>query len=277
MPQSIDLVAETSQELSAEIDKLEKSGVWRDAPADDATPVALTSRTYRDTAALASPGVVNIFTQKTVIGGLYSDPLGVFPFKVGIPIPHRGSNLGSGFLIGAKHVVTSRRVVAAAQSVEVQVPGFDLSFSAKVLGAVPSTDVALLEIEPGRASFTTLALGSSAAVSVGEPVLALGNPLGTGPTARDGIVSFRASRLQRAEDPNARWIEFFQTTAHIQLGDTGGPLVNLRGAVIGMNVLPSAEGTPGETAAPDSGYAVPIDVVKSSVAQILSRPSLSLP
>ncbi|MFN7951448.1 MAG: trypsin-like peptidase domain-containing protein [bacterium] len=278
MPQSIDLVEATPREIEAELAKLEARGVWRSAPAERAAAIPLTSRTYRDITEQVSPAVVNIFTQTTVIGSLYSDPLGVFPFKVGIPIPHRGSNLGSGFLIGDGHVITSRRVVAAAQAVEVQVPGIPHGFPAQVLGAVPSSEVALLKIDLGSTMAASLPLGSASSVPIGEPVLAVGNPFGTGPTAREGIVSFRAKRLPLSGgDVNPDGVEFLQTTARCQSGDAGGPLVDLTGAVIGMNVVPQTEGTPSETAATDAGYAVPIDVVKISVAQILTRPRVPIP
>ncbi len=278
MPQSIDLVEASPHEVEAELAKLEARGVWRSATSDRTAAIPLTSRTYRDVTALASPAVVNIFTQTTVIGSLYADPLGVFPFQVGIPIPHRGSNLGSGFLIGNGHVVTSRRVVAAAQAIEVQVPGIPHGFPAQVLGAVPSSEVALLKIDLGSSVAASLPLGSSASVPIGEPVLAIGNPFGTGPTAREGIVSFRAKRLPlRGTESNPDGVEFLQTTARCQSGDSGGPLVDLTGTVIGMNVVPQSEGTPSGTAVADAGYAVPIEVVKSSVAQILTRPRVPMP
>jgi len=277
MPQSIDLVEATPKEVAAELDKLSARGVWRAAPPTPAEALPLTSATYRDVTARVAPAVVNVFTQTTVIGGLYSDPLGVFPFKVGIPIPHRGSNLGSGFLIGDGHVITSRRVIGAAQSIEVQIPGIAHSFPAQVLGAVPSSGVAVLKIDLGSAKVETLPLGISAATPIGEPVLAVGNPFGTGPTAREGIVSFRVKRLPLGSESAAEGVEFFQTTARSQAGDAGGPLVDLSGAVLGMTVFPEAEGSPNPAAVVDAGYAVPVDVVKSSVAQILSRPRVPIP
>ncbi|MBK7975917.1 MAG: trypsin-like peptidase domain-containing protein [Deltaproteobacteria bacterium] len=277
MPQSIDLVEASPQEVSAELGKLAARGVWRAAPPAPAEPIPLTSATYRDVTARVAPAVVNIFTQTTVIGGLYSDPLGVFPFKVGIPIPHRGSNLGSGFLIGDGYVITSRRVVAAAQSVEVQIPGIAHAFPAQVLGAVPSSSVAVLKVELGGAKAETLALASSAAMPIGEPVLAVGNPFGTGPTAREGILSFRVKRLPLGGEGAAEGVEFLQTTARCQAGDAGGPLVDLSGAVVGMTVLPEIEGSTSSTSAAEAGYAVPVDVVKASVAQVLSRPRVPIP
>ncbi len=276
MPKSLDLIEASPEEVAHQLQTMEARGVWRNAPHDDAA-VPIDSHTYRDVTAQVSRGVVNVFTQTTVIGGIYSDPLGVFPFKVGIPIPHRGSVLGSGFLIGNGYVVTSRRVVAAAQSIEVQIPNMAGGLPAQVLGAVPSTEVALLKIEPRETVAASLALGASAKVAAGEPVVAIGNPFGTGPTVRPGVVSFRVSRLPQTEESNEHGVEFFQTTAPIQPGESGGPLVDIHGAVIGMNVFPDTEGSPSKSAVHDAGYAVPIDAVKASVAQILSRPSVPVP
>jgi S1-C subfamily serine protease len=172
--------------------------------------------------------------------------------------------LGSGFVIDkAGHVVTNYHVIEGAFKVEVSFSGND-EMPATVIGRDPSTDIAVLRIKraQGRA-LTPLELGNSDAVRVGDAVVAIGNPFGLERTVTAGIVS----ALQREiTAPNGFAIDrVIQTDAAINHGNSGGPLLNADGRVIGVNSQIESEsgGNVG------IGFAVPINTVKDVVSQLL--------
>jgi S1-C subfamily serine protease len=174
--------------------------------------------------------------------------------------------LGSGFVIDKSgHVVTNYHVVENASRVEVSFSGND-EMPATVVGTDPSTDIAVLRIKAAQnRSLTPLELGSSAGVEVGDSVVAIGNPFGLERTVTAGIVS----ALQRQiTAPNGFAIdEVIQTDAAINHGNSGGPLLNADGRVIGVNSQIESEsgGNVG------IGFAVPIDTVKEVVSQLLEH------
>ncbi len=174
--------------------------------------------------------------------------------------------LGSGFVIDKSgHVVTNYHVVENASKVEVSFSGND-EMPATVVGKDPSTDIAVLRIKgaEGRA-LTPLELGDSGSVRVGDAVVAIGNPFGLERTVTAGIVS----ALQREiTAPNGFAIdEVIQTDAAINHGNSGGPLLNADGKVIGVNsqIESDSGGNVG------IGFAVPIDMVKDTVSQLLEH------
>jgi S1-C subfamily serine protease len=174
--------------------------------------------------------------------------------------------LGSGFVIDKSgHVVTNYHVIEGASKVEVSFSGND-EMPATVVGKDPSTDIAVLRIKgaQGRA-LTPLELGSSDAVRVGDAVVAIGNPFGLERTVTAGIVS----ALQREiTAPNGFAIDrVIQTDAAINHGNSGGPLLNADGKVIGVNsqIESSSGGNVG------IGFAVPINTVKDVVSQLLEH------
>jgi S1-C subfamily serine protease len=174
--------------------------------------------------------------------------------------------LGSGFVIDKSgHVVTNYHVVENASKVEVSFSGND-EMPATVVGRDPSTDIAVLRIKgaEGRA-LTPLELGDSRSVNVGDAVVAIGNPFGLERTVTAGIVS----ALQREiTAPNGFAIdEVIQTDAAINHGNSGGPLLNADGKVIGVNsqIESDSGGNVG------IGFAVPIDMVKDVVSQLLEH------
>ena len=174
--------------------------------------------------------------------------------------------LGSGFVIDKSgHVLTNYHVIAGASKVEVSFSGND-EMPAAVVGRDPSTDIAVLRIKgaQGRA-LTPLALGDSDAIRVGDAVVAIGNPFGLERTVTSGIVS----ALQREiTAPNGFAIdEVIQTDAAINHGNSGGPLLNADGAVIGVNsqIESDSGGNVG------IGFAVPINLVKDVVSQLLEH------
>jgi S1-C subfamily serine protease len=200
--------------------------------------------------AAAGPGVVQVTSTTTVS----QDPF----FGA-----QQARSLGSGFVIDkAGHIVTNFHVVENAQKVEVNFSGDD-RVPARVVGTDPSTDVAVLKIDAQARALTPLSLGNSDVVRVGDAVVAIGNPFGLERTVTAGIVS----ALQRKiEAPNGFAIDkAIQTDAPINHGNSGGPLLNSRGEVIGINSQIESEsgGNVG------IGFAVPINTVKEVVSQIL--------
>ena len=202
-----------------------------------------------------APGVVQI-TATSV--RTQQDPFGFFA-----PTTQTQEALGSGFVIDkAGHIVTNDHVIAGAQKVQVSFSGTD-EISARVVGKDPSTDVAVLQINTRARSLTPLPLGDSDKVLVGDEVVAIGNPFSLTRTATAGIVS----AVERTIDaPNGFSIgHAIQTDAAINHGNSGGPLIDSDGDVIGVN----AQITSGTEGNVGIGFAIPVNTVKAVVAQLI--------
>ena len=146
--------------------------------------------------------------------------------------PRRASSLGSGFIIDpAGYVVTNNHVIdgADADGITVRLQD-DTEFKAKLLGKDAKTDIALLKIEPGNKKLVAVKFGDSTKMRVGDWVLAIGNPFGLGGSVTAGIVSARARDIN-----SGPYDDFIQTDASINKGNSGGPLFNMAGEVIGVN------------------------------------------
>jgi serine protease Do len=167
------------------------------------------------------------------------------------------SVLGSGFIIRADGlIVTNRHVIAGARTVKVKLTdGRELP--AKVIGADAATDIALLRVSAG--GLPVLRLGSSANIAVGEAVIAIGNPFGLGQSVTAGIVSARGRTLEA--DP---YIDFLQTDAAINSGNSGGPLLSTDGTVIGVTsaIFSPNGGSVG------LGFAIPAETVASVIDEL---------
>lgn len=170
----------------------------------------------------------------------------------------QGVALGSGFVIeGDGYIVTNNHVVDHAETVKIRLSD-DREFDAKVIGTDKQTDLALLKID-AKSDLPVLELGDSDHVRVGEDVIAVGNPFGLGGTVTRGIVS------AMARDINAGpYVDFIQTDAAINRGNSGGPLLDLDGKVIGVN---SAIYSPNGGSV-GVGFAIPANTVKTVVAQL---------
>jgi S1-C subfamily serine protease len=157
-------------------------------------------------------------------------------------------------------------VIEGADQIEVSFSNQD-TLRATVVGSDPSTDIAVLRVQASARGLAPLAFGDSDGVRVGDPVVAIGNPFGLRRTATAGIVSAVQERTITA--PNGYPIDHvIQTDAQINSGNSGGPLLNGRGEVIGVNTqIAQAEGSSGNVGI---GFAVPSNTVKQVVAQLVA-------
>ncbi|MBA2568660.1 MAG: trypsin-like peptidase domain-containing protein, partial [Actinobacteria bacterium] len=209
----------------------------------------------------AAPGVVQVTTTTKVEG--QSDPFD------GFDIPDETERaLGSGFVIDkAGFIVTNFHVIEDADTVEVSFSNND-SMKARIIGKDPSTDIALLKVEASARALRPLPLGDSAAIRVGDDVLAIGNPFGLERSATRGIVSAVQRPLR---SPSGFTIDHvIQTDAALNRGNSGGPLVSAQGHVIGVNSAIETGGSGGQGNV-GIGFAVPIDTVRDVVAQLKEK------
>jgi S1-C subfamily serine protease len=199
---------------------------------------AINVRVYRQ----AAPAVANILTKATEYD-FFMDP-----------VPVEGA--GSGFLIDEKgYILTNFHVVGDAQSIEV-ILGDQSRYPAKFIGADQRNDVALIKIDAKGKHLTALSLGDSTSLQVGQKVLAIGNPFGFQSTLTTGVISALGRTVQTSQTTFID--EAIQTDAAINRGNSGGPLIDSRGEVIGIN---SAIYTPSGTTA-GIGFAIPINSAK---------------
>ncbi|HEX2506416.1 MAG TPA: trypsin-like peptidase domain-containing protein [Gaiellaceae bacterium] len=224
-----------------------ESGLARNV--SETTPVdeagsGLVGRIYEN----AAPGVVQV-TSSVQQQGLFGSA-------------QEGQALGSGFVIDKLgHIITNYHVVEGASEIYVNFSGND-RMKAELVGTDPSTDIAVLRIDANQRALTPLPLGDSGDVRVGDPVVAIGNPFGLDRTVTAGIVSAVQRQIIA---PNGYPIDkVIQTDAAINKGNSGGPLLNADGEVIGVNSQIETE-TGGNVGI---GFAVPINTV-SEVASAL--------
>ena len=192
---------------------------------------------FADLAEKLMPSVVNISTSTTVV--TKSNPL-PFQFPPGSPFgdmfkefgdpqERQSAALGSGFIIDEKGIViTNNHVIQDADDIIVRVNG-DQEFKAKVVGADPLMDIAVLQLETNE-KFIPVAFGDSDKARIGDWVIAIGNPFGLGGTVTAGIISARNRSIGLS-----RYEDFIQTDASINSGNSGGPLFDMKGNVIGIN------------------------------------------
>ena len=195
---------------------------------------------FADLAERLSPAVVNISTTMVVRN---NDRPQLPQFPEGSPFEdffrefedrgersRRAQSLGSGFIIDAAGiVVTNNHVIENADEISVILAN-DESFDAEVIGRDAKTDIAVLKIDPGDTSLTAVSFGDSDSLRVGDWVMAIGNPFGLGGTVTAGIVSARGRDIG-----SGPYDDYIQTDASINRGNSGGPLFNLDGEVIGIN------------------------------------------
>ena len=228
------------------------STVVRQVTVTTAEPASSASPTVSDIYDRASKGVVEI--SATSGGGL------------GGPSSRAQ---GSGFVYDEQgHVVTNQHVVAGADTFRVSLWN-GKEYAARLVGADPSTDLAVLKIDAPRSVLHPLALANSAEVSVGDPVLAIGSPFGLEGTLTQGIVS--ALHRQMTAPNNYTITDTIQTDAAINHGNSGGPLSDATGRVIGVNAQIESDSGGSDGV----GFAIPSNTVKPIVMQLVSAGSVA--
>ena len=229
-------------------------------PAAATTTVGSSASAGLDAGALyagAAAGVVDI-TVKTSAPGASASPFG------GAPQGSEATATGTGFFVDDQgHIVTAAHVVDGASSVSVKLQD-GTTRKATVLGKDDATDVAVIRIDPSGLSLHPLALGSSGALAVGDPVAAIGDPFGYARSLSTGIVS----GVDRTIDaPNGFTVSHaIQTDAAINPGNSGGPILDASGKVVGIADQIATDGSAEQSSG--VGFAVPIDLVKSSLSTL---------
>jgi serine peptidase DegS len=227
-------------------------------------PVAGPSPTGSHAAAIriAAPAVVNIYVRRVVNErvprNFLQDPFGDFA-----PMYRRRmqQSLGSGVIIDPSgQIVTNHHVIDDAASIRVQLADGRVA-DAQVVGRDPDTDLALLEID--LPNLPAIRLGRSDQLAVGDVVLAIGNPIGLSQTVTQGIVS----AVGRDQLGLATFENFIQTDAPINVGNSGGALINTRGELIGINTAVIARNLGVE----GIGFAIPVNLVRGVVSEIVTR------
>ena len=221
---------------------------------------------FADLAEKLMPSVVNISTTQTVVTSANPFPFQFPPgspfedlFKdFGTPQERKASALGSGFIIDAKGiVVTNNHVIQGAEDIIVRVNG-EQEYKAKVIGADPLSDIAVLEIE-SKEKFKPVKFGNSDKARIGDWVIAIGNPFGLGGTVTSGIISARNRSIGLS-----RYEDYIQTDASINVGNSGGPLFDMDGNVIGINTA-----ILGQAGSIGIGFSIPSNSAKIVINQLI--------
>ncbi len=222
---------------------------------------------FADLAEKLMPSVVNISTTQTVVTRNNPFPGFQFPpgspfedmFKdFGTPQQRKTSALGSGFIIDKKGiVVTNNHVIQDAEDIIVRVNG-DKEYKAKVIGADPLSDIAVLQLNTNE-SFVPVKFGDSDKARIGDWVVAIGNPFGLGGTVTSGIISARNRSIGLT-----RYEDYIQTDASINSGNSGGPLFDVKGDVIGINTA-----ILGRNGSIGIGFAIPSNSAKTVIDQLI--------
>jgi serine protease DegQ len=222
---------------------------------------------YSEAVGKAAPAVVNIFTARTVQGGRH--PFGDDPafrrfFGDMLDEPRRASSLGSGVIVSRQgYLLTSNHVVEGMDEIEVMLADGRTRLKAKIVGADPETDLAVLKVD--RDDLPAITLGSIEAMRIGDVVLAIGNPFGVGQTVTMGIVSAlgrRGLNLNTYEN-------FIQTDASINPGNSGGALVDTSGNLVGINTAIFSRSQSGGSLG--IGFAIPVSTARSVMEQIVAQ------
>jgi serine protease Do len=235
-------------------------------------PVRMAPLSFSDLADTVSPAVVHIKVEKTVRGsGRTMGPLDQNPFGGNQQFKDffgrhfgqqrrpefRQPGQGSGFIVDKSgYIVTNNHVVKGADKITVILKD-ETQLDAQVVGLDPVTDIALIKINP-KMQLTTVRLGSSDKLRVGEWVAAIGSPFGLEYTVTAGIVSAKGRVIG-----SGPYDDFIQTDASINPGNSGGPLINMQGEVVGINTMIIAGGQ-------GIGFAIPVDQAKGIIAQLKS-------
>jgi len=220
-------------------------------------------QSFADSVARAAPAVVNIYTARVITERSRPAPLDqLFGDYWPSYRQHVERSLGSGVIVNAKGtIVTNQHVIAGADSIMVQLADGRIA-EATVVGQDPDTDIAILDLSIGK--LPVMPMGRSDTLRVGDIVLAIGNPYGLSQTVTQGIVSATG----RGQLGLATFENFIQTDAAINLGNSGGALIDVHGDLVGINtaVLNRTNGGP-----EGIGFAIPVNLVRGVMEQILAH------
>jgi serine protease DegS len=235
------------------------------ATTDGAPPVVLfpghDAWSYADAVQRAAPAVVNIYTSRTVTERVQPSGFGAFFGEAPSFRNRTERSLGSGVIVDAEgHIATNNHVIEDADQVRVQLADHRVAV-AQVLGRDPDSDLALLKISLGH--LPVMPFGHSDQLQVGDVVLAIGNPLGLSQTVTHGIVSATG----RGQLGLATFENFIQTDAAINLGNSGGALINTRGELVGINTAIVAKNSGVE----GIGFAIPVNMVRGVMHDLIVR------
>jgi len=237
------------------------------APAQSAATVysrpAVVMRSFADAVARAAPAVVNIYTARVVTERTQTAPLNELFGDFWPSYRQRVErSLGSGVIVNATGtIITNQHVIAGAESIRVQLSDGRIA-GATIVGQDPDTDIAILDLKIGK--LPVMPMGRSDTLRVGDIVLAIGNPYGLSQTVTQGIVSATG----RGQLGLATFENFIQTDAAINLGNSGGALIDADGDLVGINtaVLNRTSGGP-----EGIGFAIPVNLVRGVMEQILAH------
>ncbi|MEE9516274.1 MAG: DegQ family serine endoprotease [Candidatus Adiutricales bacterium] len=249
----------------------------RPAASQAVEPTRMIPASFAELAEQVSPAVVNISTVRVVKGrGGYlrfrtphgqrnprqeRDPFEFFDKFFGPqpqPRERKARSLGSGFIIDSKgYIITNNHVIENAEEITVRLANESV-YQAEIIGRDPTTDLALIKIN-AKNDLPFVRLGDSEKVRVGDWVVAIGNPFGLDHTVTAGIISAKGRVIGAGP-----YDDFLQTDASINHGNSGGPLLNLKGEVIGINTMISAVGQ-------GIGFAIPVDMAKGVVTQLKEK------
>jgi serine protease Do len=242
------------------------------------------SQAFEEVAKRVGPAVVNINTEEVVTRPRNApdpdqdDSMNEFFRRFGfgaqrpdrIPEQETRRSLGSGVIVDPKgYIVTNNHVVADASKVKVSLPSGE-EYAAKVIGGDPISDIAVIKIS-GSKSFPFVRVGDSKKMKVGDWVIAIGSPFGLDQTVTAGIISTTGRTFKQEEVPGASFNDYLQTDASINRGNSGGPLANMNGEVVGINSFIST--TTGASAG--VGFSVPSHLFTKVFNQILQTGKVS--
>ncbi len=222
---------------------------------------------FADLAKKLMPSVVNISTTTTIVTN--SNPFPGFKFppgspfedlfkEFGTPQKRKASALGSGFIIDAKGIViTNNHVIKDADDIVVTVNG-EKEYKAKIIGKDPLSDLAVLQID-SKDNFVPVEFGDSDKARIGDWVIAIGNPFGLGGTVTAGIISARNRSIGLS-----RYEDYIQTDASINSGNSGGPLFDMNGNVIGINTA-----ILGQSGSIGIGFSIPSNSARKVIDQLI--------
>jgi serine protease Do len=255
---------------------------WLEKPQEATLTRNALGPSFADIAEEALPAVVgvqNTSIQKSPQEGENphrNDPLFRWFFERSPESERRSVGFGSGFIISDEgYILTNNHVVEGATKLRVEMKNGE-KYDATIVGADPSIDLALIKIDPDGSSLPTLPLGDSAQLRVGEWVLAIGNPLGLDYTVTAGVVSAKGRDFQISRTILGGVASYIQTDAAINKGNSGGPLLNAGGQVVGINTAIYRGGMGGMSDAlvEGVGFALPINAARDAVEQIIETGSV---